>query len=204
MFTQKLVYRCPQQLYLQNPQREDKQLHCSSQGKTTQQWKGRNYGHRWQARCISRESFWVRKANFNTLCTIQFHLGNVVDIPNSNNRKQINNCQWLRRLLFSHSIVSYSLRPTPWTAARQASLSFSISQSLLKLMFIESVMPFILCCPLFLLPSIFPSIRCFPMNQLFALGGQSTSASASVLSMNIQCWLTLENYLCRQSNVSAF
>ena len=53
---------------------------------------------------------------------------------------------------------------TPWTAAHQASLSFTISWSLLKLMFIESVMPsnhVILCHPLFLLPSIFPSIRVF-------------------------------------------
>ena len=53
---------------------------------------------------------------------------------------------------------------TPWTAARQASLSATNSQSLLKLMSIESVMPYnhlILCCPLLLLPSIFPSIRVF-------------------------------------------
>ena len=52
---------------------------------------------------------------------------------------------------------------TPWTVARQASLSVIISQSLLKLMSIESVMPFnhlILCCPL-LLPSIFPRIWVF-------------------------------------------
>ena len=52
---------------------------------------------------------------------------------------------------------------TPWTAARQASLSITNSQSLLKLMSIESVMPsnhLILCCPL-LLPSIFRSIRVF-------------------------------------------
>ena len=52
----------------------------------------------------------------------------------------------------------------PWTAARQASLSFTISQSLLKLISIESVMPsnhLILCHPLLLLPSIFPSIRVF-------------------------------------------
>ena len=51
---------------------------------------------------------------------------------------------------------------TPWTAAHQASLSFTISQSLLKLMSIESVIPsnhLILCHPLLLLPSIFPSIR---------------------------------------------
>ena len=53
---------------------------------------------------------------------------------------------------------------TPWTAALQAPLSFTISQSLLKLMSIESVMSSnhrVLCCPLFLLPSIFPSIRVF-------------------------------------------
>ena len=52
----------------------------------------------------------------------------------------------------------------PWTAARQASLSITNSQSLLKLMSIEPVMPsnhLILCCPLFLPPSIFPSIRVF-------------------------------------------
>ena len=51
-----------------------------------------------------------------------------------------------------------------WTAARQASLSITNSQSLLKLMSIESVMPSnhpILCCPLLLLPSIFPNIRVF-------------------------------------------
>ena len=53
---------------------------------------------------------------------------------------------------------------TPWTAAHQASLSFTISWSLLKLMSIELVMPsnhLILCPPLLLLPSIFPSIRAF-------------------------------------------
>ena len=53
---------------------------------------------------------------------------------------------------------------TAWTAAHQSSLWFTISQSLLKLMSIESVIPsnhLILCCPLLLLPSIFPSIRVF-------------------------------------------
>ena len=64
--------------------------------------------------------------------------------------------------LFSHSVVSNSA--TPWTAGRQASLSFTISQSLLRLMSIESVMPsnhLILCCLLLLLPSVCPSIRVF-------------------------------------------
>ena len=78
---------------------------------------------------------------------------------------------------------------TLWTAA-QASLSFTMSQGLLKLMSVESVMPcnhLVLCQPL-LLPSIFSSIRVFPMSQLFRAGGQSigASASASVLPMNIQ------------------
>ena len=53
---------------------------------------------------------------------------------------------------------------TPWTAAHQASLFFTVSQSLHKLMSIESVMPsnhLILCHPLLLLPSVFPSIRIF-------------------------------------------
>ena len=52
----------------------------------------------------------------------------------------------------------------PWTAAHQASLSITNCRSLLKLMSIELVMPFnhlVLCCPLLLLPSIFPSIRVF-------------------------------------------
>ena len=62
------------------------------------------------------------------------------------------------------SLSRVQLFVTPWTAARQAPLSFTISWSWLKLMSIESVMPsnyLILCCPLLLLPSIFPSIRVF-------------------------------------------
>ena len=60
-------------------------------------------------------------------------------------------------------------------AAHQDSISFTVFQSLLKFIFIESVMAsndLILCCPLFLLPSIFPVSGCFAMNQLFASGGQ--------------------------------
>ena len=65
--------------------------------------------------------------------------------------------------LFSCSVVSDSLQ-TPWTAVHQAPLSFSISQSLLKLMSVESIMPsnhLILCHPLLLLPSVISSIRVF-------------------------------------------
>ena len=105
----------------------------------------------------------------------------------------------LRSLAFC-KIVSFqsaqSLNPvqlfaTPWTAAHQASLSITNSQSLLKVISIELVMPsnhFILCCPLLLLPSIFSSIKVFPVSQLFASGSQSigASASASVVSMNFQ------------------
>ena len=94
-----------------------------------------------------------------------------------------------------HSVVSDSLRP-PWTAAHQASLSTANSQSMLKLMSIESVMPsnhLILCHPLLFLASIFPASGSFLMSQFFASGGQSigVSASASVLPMNTQDWFLL-------------
>ena len=62
------------------------------------------------------------------------------------------------------SLSRVRLFVTPWIAARQASLSITNSQSSLRLTSIESVMPYnhhILCCPLLLLPSIFPSIRVF-------------------------------------------
>ena len=61
---------------------------------------------------------------------------------------------------------------TPWTAARQASLSITNSQSLLRLMSIESVMPsnhLILCCPLLLLPSTFLSIRVFSNESVLCI-----------------------------------
>ena len=61
---------------------------------------------------------------------------------------------------------------SPWTAARQASLSITNSQSLLKLTSIELVMPsnhLIHCHPLFLLPSIFPSIRVFPNESVLCI-----------------------------------
>ena len=85
---------------------------------------------------------------------------------------------------------------TPWTAAHQASLFFTISRSLLKLMSIESVMPsnhLILCRSLLLLPSIFPSITVFSKESTLRITWPNTgaSASASVLPVNNQDWFPL-------------
>ena len=84
---------------------------------------------------------------------------------------------------------------TPWNAAYQASLSFTIFQSLLKFMSIELVMPsnrFVLCCSLLLLPSVFPSIRIFFNGSVLSIRWPKwVSASASVRPMNIQDWFPL-------------
>ena len=92
---------------------------------------------------------------------------------------------------------------TPCTAARQASLSFTISQSFLKLMSIESVMPsnhLILCHPLLLLPSIFPSIRVFsnesalhirrPKHWSFSFSISPSSEYSGLISFRID-WFDL-------------
>ena len=97
---------------------------------------------------------------------------------------------------FFQSLICVQLFATPWTAAHQASLYFTTSWSLLKIMSIESVMPsnhVILCHPLLLLPWIFPSIRVFASELLFTSSGQSTgaSASASVLPVSIHGWSPL-------------
>ena len=92
---------------------------------------------------------------------------------------------------------------TPWTSACQASLPLIISQSLLKLMSTESVMPsnhLILCCPLLLLPSIFPSIRVFcsesalrirwPKYWSFSFSISPSSEYSGLLSFRMD-WLAL-------------
>ena len=88
---------------------------------------------------------------------------------------------------------------TPWTAGCQASLAFTVSQSLLKCMSIELAMPsnhLILCHPLLLLPLIFPNIRVFSNELAFHIRWPKyqsfgASASVSVLPMNIQGWFPL-------------
>ena len=95
------------------------------------------------------------------------------------------------------------LSATPWTAARQASLSITNSWSLLKLMSIELVMPsnhLILCCPLLLLPSIFPSIRVFsnqsalhlrwPEYQNFSFSISPSSEYSGMISFTVD-WFDL-------------
>ena len=93
------------------------------------------------------------------------------------------------------SLSHVRLFVTPWTAAHQASLSFTISQNLLKLMSIVSVMPsnhLIFCHPSLFCSGLqsCPASGSFPMSQFLASGGQSIGASAStlVLPMNIQYW----------------
>ena len=85
-------------------------------------------------------------------------------------------CRYFRLVLIEFSSVPslshVQLFTTPWTAAQQALLSISDSRSLLKLTSIESVIPsnhLILCCPLRLLPSIFPSIRGFSNESVLCI-----------------------------------
>ena len=84
---------------------------------------------------------------------------------------------------------------TPWAAAPQASRYFALSWSLLKLLSFEPVMAsnhLILCCPLLFLP-MFPSIRVFSSESALHIRWPiGASVSASVLSMNIQGWFSLE------------
>ena len=94
------------------------------------------------------------------------------------------------------SLSHVQLFVTPWTAAYQASLSFTISWSLFKLRSIELVMPsnhLILCSPFSPCPQSFPASGSYLMSQFLASGGQSigASASASVLPVNIQGWFPL-------------
>ena len=81
-------------------------------------------------------------------------------------------CNYLNLFSSVQLLNHVQLLATPWTATRQASLSITNSQSPAKHMSIESVMPsnhFILCRPLLLLPSIFPSIRVFPNESVFCI-----------------------------------
>ena len=103
---------------------------------------------------------------------------------------------------FSHSVVSSSLQPH---GLQHASLFIANSRSLLKLMSIESVMPsnhFILCCPLLLPPSIFPSIRVFsnesvicirwPKYWSFSFSISPFHEYSGLISFRMDCWISLQ------------
>ena len=88
--------------------------------------------------------------------------------------------------------VNQQLFATPWTAAHQASLSFTIFYSLLKLMFIVSMMSsncLILCCPLIFLPSNFPTIKVFFNESVFTSSHQSIGTSASASFIHSSEWM---------------
>ena len=102
----------------------------------------------------------------------------------------------IHTIIVVRSLKCVRLFATSWTAACQASLSFTISHSLLKLMSTESVMPSNISSsvsPFFSCPQSFPASGSFPMSHLFTPVGQSIGASAlaSVLSMNSQSWFPL-------------
>ena len=97
---------------------------------------------------------------------------------------------WLQSSSVVQSLSRVRHLVTPWTVARQASLSFTISQSLLQLMSIKSVMPsnrLVLCHPLLHLSSIFPSIRVFLMSPFFTSGGQSIGSFSFSISPSNEC-----------------
>ena len=100
----------------------------------------------------------------------------------------------MKQLVVAQLLSHVWLFGTPWTTALQASLSFTILWSLLKLMFTESVMPsnhLILCHPFSSCLIPFPASGSSLMSWLFASGDQSIGASASVLPMNNQGWFPL-------------
>ena len=115
--------------------------------------------------------------------------------------------RWISSVQFSSVAQSYPTLWNPWTVARQASLSITNSQSLLKLMSIELVKPsnhlILSSVPFSSCLEFFPASGSFQMSQFFSAGGQSigASASASVLPMNIQDlfplgwtgWISLES-----------
>ena len=101
---------------------------------------------------------------------------------------------------------SVPLFATPWTEAHQASLSITNSQSLIKLMSIELVMPsnhLTLCCPLFLQPSIFPSIRVFsnesalcirwPKDWSCSFSISPSNEYSGLISFRMDWWISLQS-----------
>ena len=116
---------------------------------------------------------------------------NWIDIVNEDTRREKTVFQIPHQFSSVQSLCPVRLFATPWIAAHQASLSITNSQSLLKLTSIELVMPskyLILCCPLLLLPSIFPSIRVFSSESVLRIRWPKCwgFCFSVILPMNIQ------------------
>ena len=97
--------------------------------------------------------------------------------------------QWVFVVVVVQLLSHVLLFATPWTAAHQISLSFSISWSFLRFTYSELVMlsnHLILCHPFSFCLQSFPTLGSFPMSWIFSSGGQSIAASVSVLPKNIQ------------------
>ena len=121
-------------------------------------------------------------------------------------------CLYIGSIVVVQSLGHVPLFETPWTGARQASLSFTLSRSLLKLMSIESVMPsnhLILRSPFLLLPSVFPSIRVFSKESALCIGWPKYWNFSSIetlweqlfshlLVYLAQIWYILEISVCRR------
>ena len=118
----------------------------------------------------------------------------------------VGSCFVKSKISLVQSLSRIQLFVTPWTAACQASLSITSSQSLPKLMSIELVMPsnhLILCCPLLLLPSIFPIIRVFskeqalhirwPKYQSFSFSVSSSNEYSGLISFRLICLISLQS-----------
>ena len=144
---------------------------------------------------MSRKLFSMKKAHSQKVYALWFHFYNTRNDRNVKNRHKVlqpdPHYSLERRARHCHcsngfavqSLSRVQLFVTPWTTACQASLSFTISQSLIKLMSIESVIPFkhlILCIPFSPCLQSFPASGSFLMSQLLESGGQSIGASASV------------------------
>ena len=134
----------------------------------------------------SAKTYWIYRVRLLPKQTIQIILA----------KADMECCMTVKSVVVVQSLNRVWLFTTPWTAACPASLPFTISWSLLKLMSIELVITsnhLILCCSLLLCPQSFPASGSFLGSQLFTSGSQSTgvSTSASVIPMNIQDWFPL-------------
>ena len=139
-----------------------------------------------------RSSYTGKKKDIHTIMFIVF-LFIIAKCENDLKCPSLNN---LNSFVIVPSLSCVQLFETPWNAAQRASLTFTISQSLLKLMSIESMMPsnhLILCHSLLLLPSIFPSIRVFSDESVLHIRWPKywSLASVSLLQMNIHDWFPL-------------